>query len=78
MDTLALVIAVVALVISMVAFSRTGGVAMLQQQTGDARRMAANALGRAEEALRPHQNDGKAPATPEGAAEGEKHPRSRV
>ncbi|MEJ2204693.1 MAG: hypothetical protein P8170_11320 [Gemmatimonadota bacterium] len=70
MDILALVIAVVALVVSAVAFSRTGGIGMLQQQAEEARRMAANALGRVEGVVRPHQHDREAPATAEGIAEG--------
>ena len=78
MDILALVIAVVALVVSTMAFSRTGGIAMLQQQAEEARRLAANALGRVEEVVRPHQNDGETPATPEGTAEGNDRMRSGV
>lgn len=58
MDIFALVIAIVALAVSAAAFSRTGGIAMLQQQAEEARRLAANALGRVEEIVRPHLDDG--------------------
>jgi hypothetical protein len=78
MDVLALVIAIVALVLSAMAFSRTGGIGMLQEQAEEARRLAANALGRVEEVLRPHQNNGEATATPEGTAEGDNRTRSAV
>jgi hypothetical protein len=78
MDILALVIAAVALVLSALAFSRTGGISMLQQQTEEARRLAANALGRVEDVVRPHQNDGEAPPAPEGTASGDSRTRSAV
>lgn len=71
MDILALVIALVALVVSTVAFSRTGGIAMLQAQAEEARRMAANALGRVEEVVRPHRDH---PVEAEGTTEGDERP----
>ncbi len=69
MDILALVIALVALLVSAVAFSRTGGIGMLQQQAEEARHLAADALGRVEGMVRPHPDDGDAHPTPEGKAE---------
>lgn len=70
MNVLALVIAVLALVVAAAAFSRTGGIAMLQEQAEEARRLAANAIGRVEEVVRPHHDDPEAPPAPEGMAEG--------
>lgn len=69
MDVLALVIAILALVLSTVAISRTGGIGVLQKQAEEARRMTANAIGRVEDAVRPHRKDGEVPLNPEGEAE---------
>ena len=60
MDVFTLLIALVALVLSAAAFRRTGGVSMLQGQSEDARRMAANALGRVEGMVRPHPDEREA------------------
>ena len=78
MNILALVMAAVALALSALAFSRTGGISMIQRQAEEARRLAANALGRAEDVVRPHQNDGAEPATPESTPSGDNRTRSAV
>lgn len=64
MEIFALVIAVLALVVSAFAFNRTGGIGMLRHEAEEARRLAANALGRVEGMVRPHGHVGDVPAKP--------------
>jgi hypothetical protein len=57
MDALTFLIALLALALSLAAFRRTGGMSQLHEQAGEARRMAADALARAEDVVRPHTHD---------------------
>lgn len=74
MSTLALIIAIIALVVAVVAFMRTGGIEELRRQAMEAREHAANALGRIEESMRPeHHSDEPVRREP---VQGEREPTS--
>lgn len=60
MGTFALIVAIIALVIAVAAFSRTGGIPEVRRQAHEARERAADALSRMEDRMRPeggHQKD---------------------
>jgi hypothetical protein len=59
MGTFALIVAIIALVIAVVAFGRTGGIPEVRRQALEARERAADALSRIEHKVRPADGDRK-------------------
>jgi hypothetical protein len=57
MELLTLIIALVALVVALMAYVRTGGIARLHQQTAEMRSRTANLLERFEHVVRPEEDD---------------------